>query len=199
MEIILDNLEIVAMMVSAFVGSLAFTVSIALSKYAKQKRDAEELKSKLAEAGRDPEDLESLTAIERWTIKKAEKFDRMFLIMYALTAIMGTLLACAVILVLENKPGEEWTHYAVYGLVAGLAATWILYEAVTKSVMAGEWQKKTADAFRVVKTVADKAVEVNGGYAALVQKFIAGGISKKDAEKMAKDAIIANPALLDKE
>lgn len=199
MEIILNNLTIIAMVVSAFMGSLAFTMSIAISKYAKQKRDAEELKSKLAETGRDPEDLESLTAVERWTIKKAEKFDRMFLVMYALTAIMGTLLACAVILVLENKPGEEWTHYAVYGLVAGLAATWILYEAVTKSVMAGEWQKKTADAFRVVKTVADKAVEVNGGYAALVQKFIAGGISKKDAEKMAKDAIIANPALLDKE
>lgn len=199
MEIILNNLAIVAMAVSAFVGSLAFTVSIALSKYAKQKRDAEELKSKLAESGRDPEDLESLTAVERWTIKKAEKFDRMFLVMYALTAIMGTLLACAVLLVMEDRLGDEWIHYAVYGLIAGLAATWILYEAVTKSVMAGEWQKKTADAFRVVKSVADKAVEVNGGYAALVQKYITGGFSKKEAEKMAKDAIIANPALLDKE
>lgn len=200
MEIILNNLTIIAMAVSAFVGSLAFTVSIALSKYAKQKRDAEELKSKLAESGRDPEDLESMTAVERWTIKKAEKFDRMFLIMYALTAIMGTLVACAVLLVMEDRLGDEWTHYAVYGLIAGLVASWILYEAVTKSVMAGEWQKKTADAFRVAKTVADKAVvEVNGGYAALVQKFISGGFSKKDAEKMAKDAIIANPALLDKE
>ena len=123
----------------------------------------------------------------------------MFLIAYVLNAILGAALACAVLILAQEKIVSDWEHFAVYGLILGIIAAWFLYETVMKSVMAGEWQKKSAEAFRVVQAVADKAVEVNGGYAALVQRFIAGGISKKDAEKMAKDAIIANPDLLDKE
>ena len=199
MEIILSNLAIIAMAISALVGSLAFTISIALSKYAKQKTDAEKLKSKLAEAGRDPEDLASLTAAERWEIVKAQKFDRMFLIAYALTAVRGTALACAVLVMASDRIADDWEHFAVYGLIAGIVASWFLYETVTKSVMAGEWQKKSAEAFRIVKTVADKTAEVEGGYAALVQKYIANGIGKKEAQKLAKEAIVANPDLLDKE
>lgn len=199
MEIILSNLAIIAMAISALVGSLAFTISIALSKYAKQKTDAEKLKSKLAEAGRDPEDLASLTAAERWEIVKAQKFDRMFLIAYALTAVLGTALACAVLIMASDRIADDWEHYAVYGLITGIVASWFLYETVTKSVMAGEWQKKSAEAFRVAKAVADKTAEVEGGYAALVQKYIANGISKKEAQKLAKEAIVANPDLLDKE
>ena len=199
MEIILSNLAIIAMAVSALVGSLAFTISIALSKYAKQKTDAEKLKSKLAEAGRDPEDLASLTAAERWEIVKAQKFDRMFLIAYALTAVLGTALACAVLVMASDRITDDWEHFAVFGLIAGIVASWFLYETVTKSVMAGEWQKKSAEAFRIVKAVADKTAEVEGGYAALVQKYITNGISKKEAQKLAKEAIVANPGLLDKE
>ena len=199
MEIILSNLAIIAMAVSALVGSLAFTISIALSKYAKQKTDAEKLKSKLAEAGRDPEDLASLNAAERWEIVKAQKFDRMFLIAYALTAVLGTALACAVLIMASDRIADDWEHYAVFGLIAGIVASWFLYETVTKSVMAGEWQKKSAEAFRIVKAVADKTAEVEGGYAALVQKYIVNGISKKEAQKLAKEAIVANPDLLDKE
>ena len=52
MEIILSNMAIIAMAISALVGSLAFTVSIALSKYAKQKTDAEKLKRKILLHGR---------------------------------------------------------------------------------------------------------------------------------------------------
>lgn len=199
MEIILANETLIAMAICALAGSLVFTLAIALSKYAKQVTDAEKLKKKLAEEGRDPEDLENLTAAERWEIVKAKKFDRMFLIAYALNAILGAALACAVLILAQEKIVSDWEHFAVYGLILGIIASWFLYETVMKSVMAGEWQKKSAEAFRIVQAVADKAVEVNGGYAALVQKFIAGGISKKDAEKMAKDAIIANPDLLNKE
>ena len=199
MEIILSNMAIIAMTVSALVGSLAFTISIALSKYAKQKTDAEKLKSKLAEAGRDPDDLASLTAAERWEITKASKFDRMFLVAYTLTAILGTLLACAVLIMASDRIADDWEHYAVYGLIMGIVASWFLYETVTKSVMAGEWQKKSADAFRIVKANVDKVAEVEGGYAALVQKYIANGISKKEAQKLAKEAIVANPDLLNKE
>jgi len=199
MEIILSNMAIIAMAISALVGSLAFTVSIALSKYAKQKTDAEKLKSKLAEAGRDPEDLASMTAAERWEITKAQKFDRMFLIAYALTAVLGTALACAVLIMASDRIANDWEHFAVYGLIMGIVASWFLYETVTKSVMAGEWQKKSAEAFQLVKTVADKTAEVEGGYTALVQKYVANGISKKEAQKLAKEAIVANPDLLNKE
>ena len=199
MEIILSNMAIIAMTVSALVGSLAFTVSIALSKYAKQKTDAEKLKSKLAEAGRDPEDLASLTASERWEITKASKFDRMFLVAYTLTAILGTLLACAVLIMASDRIADDWEHFAVYGLIMGIVASWFLYETVTKSVMAGEWQKKSAEAFQLAKTVVDKTAEVEGGYAALVQKYIANGIGKKEAQKLAKEAIVAHPDLLNKE
>ena len=199
MEIILSNSAIIAMTVSALVGSMAFTFSIALSKYAKQKTDAEKLKRKLAEAGRDPEDLASLNAAERWEIVKAQKFDRMFLVAYVLTAILGTLLACAVLILAQEKIVSDWEHFAVYGLILGIIAAWFLYETVTKSVMAGEWQKKSAEAFQLAKAVADKTAEVEGGYAALVQKYIDNGISKKEAQKLAKDAIVANPDLLNKE
>lgn len=199
MEIILANETLIAMAICALMGSLVFTLAIALSKYAKQVTDAEKLKKKLAEEGRDPEDLENLSAAERWEIVKAKKFDRMFLIAYALNAILGAALACAVLILAQEKIVSDWEHFAVYGLILGIIASWFLYETVMKSVMAGEWQKKSAEAFRIVKAVADKAAEVEGGYATLVQKYIAGGFSKKDAEKMAKDAIIANPALLDKE
>lgn len=199
MEIILSNMAIIAMTVSTLVGSLAFTISIALSKYAKQKTDAEKLKSKIAESGRDPDDLASLTAAERWEITKASKFDRMFLIAYTLTAILGTLLACAVLIMASDRIADDWEHFAVYGLIMGIVASWFLYETVTKSVMAGEWQKKSADAFRLVKANVDKVAEVEGGYAALVQKYINNGISKKEAQKLAKEAIVANPDLLNKE
>lgn len=199
MEILIDNVTLIAMAVASFIGSLAFCMSIALSKYAKQKADAVKLERKIAENGRDPANLEGLSACERWELSKASKFDRIFLFGYALTAIIGALLACAVLIIAQEKIGNEWMTYAIYGFVLGIVGAWFLYETVTKSVMAGEWQKKSEDAFRIAKAVADKAVEVEGGYAALVQKYIAGGFSKKEAEKLAKDAIVANPDLLNKE
>ena len=45
----------------------------------------------------------------------------------------------------------------------------------------------------------DKAAEVSGGYPALVQKLIASGVKKKQADKLAKQMVIANPDLLKKE
>ena len=99
----------------------------------------------------------------------------------------------------NERIGNEWEYYAVYGLILGLLATWFLYELVIKDVAAGQWQKKSADAFRIVKSVADEAAEVEGGYAALVQKLIASGVKKKEADKLAKEMIVANPDLLKEE
>lgn len=199
MEIILSNITIIAMVVSAFVGSLAYTVIMAISKYGKQKADAEILRSKIAESGRDPDAVDQLTASEKWELTKAKKFDKIFLITDMVTVIMGTALACAILIVAEGKLGDDLAKYILYGLILGIVGTWFIYELIMKDVATGQWQKKSADAFRIVKSVADKTAEVNGGYAALVQKFVDYGFGKKDAEKMARDAIVANPDLLKKE
>ena len=199
MEIVLSNVTIIAMAVASFVGSIAFCISIALSKYAKQKADAVKLERKIAEGGRDPEDLEVLTASEKWELSKAGKFDKIFLIGYALTAIIGALLACAVLIIAQERIADEWMTYAVYGLILGIIGAWFLYETVTKSVMAGEWQKKSEDAFRIVKAATDKAAEVEGGYEALIAKLVASGVKKSEAKKIAKEMIVANPDLLTKE
>jgi uncharacterized membrane protein len=197
MDIILSNISLIAMVVCAFVGSAAFMVFNAVSKYEKQKTDAEKVKNKIVSEGRDPENPDQLTIAEKWEINKASKFDKIFLFADAGAVILGTLLACAVLLFRSEAIGADaWDMYAVYGLVLGMIATWLIYEMVLKYVAAGEWQKKTADAFRIVKAVADEAAEVSGGYPALVQKFIDNGFSKKEAQKLAKDAIIANPDIL---
>ena len=199
MDIILSNTAMIAMVVCSLVGSLAFIVFMAISKYEKQKTDAEKVKAKIVAEGRDPENPEQLTISEKWEIGKAAKFDKIFIIADAMAVISGTALACAVMLLSTAKIGEEWDAYAIYGLILGIVATWFLYETVIKSVAAGEWQKKSADAFRIVKSVADEAAEVEGGYAALVQKLIASGVKKKQADKLAKQMVIANPDLLKKE
>lgn len=197
MEVILSNITIIAMVACALVGSLAFTVFMAISKFEKQKADAEKLRTKIAENGRDPSAEDQLTSAEKWELTKASKFDKIFLIADAMTVILGTALACAILILANDRIGDEWEYYAVYGLILGLIATWFLYELVIKSVAAGEWQKKSADAFRLVKSVADKTAEMNGGYAALVDKLIASGVKKKQAEKLAKQMVIANPDLLE--
>ena len=199
MEIILSNITIIAMVVCALVGSLAFTVFMAISKYEKQRTDAEKLRSKIAESGRDPDAVDQLTSAEKWELTKASKFDRIFIIADAMTVILGTALACAVLILANGRIGDEWEYYAIYGLIMGILATWFLYELVIKDVAAGQWQKKSADAFRIVKSVADKTAEMNGGYAALVEKLVASGVKKKQADKLAKQMVIANPDLLEKE
>ena len=199
MDIILSNTAIIAMVVSAFVGSVAFVVLMAISKYGKQKADAEKVKAKIVAEGRDPENPEQLTPSEKWEINKASKFDKIFLIADIINIILAVLLAVGVMVLNQDRFGEEWETYAVYGFILGIVAAWFLYEAVIKSAAAGEWQKKSADAFRIVKSVADEAAEVEGGYAALVQKLIASGVKKKQADKLAKQMVIANPDLLKKE
>lgn len=197
MDIILSNISAIAMVVCALVGSSAFMVFNAVSKYEKQKTDAEKVKYKITVEGRDPDNPEQLTPAEKWEISKASKFDKIFLFADAAAVSLGTALACAVLIFKSDAiGGDAWEMYAVYGLVLGILATWLIYETVLKYVAAGEWQKKTADAFRVVKAVADEAAEIGGGYPTLVQKFIDNGFSKKEAQKLAKDAIIANPDIL---
>ena len=198
MEIIISNITLIAMAIASVVGSMAFSFSLALSKYAKQRTDAVKLERKIVDSGRDPENVECLTASEKWELDKAKKFDKIFFIGYTLNAIVGALLACAVLIIAQEKLADEWMIFAVYGLVLGIVGAWFLYEAVTKSVMAGEWQKKSEEAFRIVKAVADKAAEVEGGYDALISKLMASGIKKSEAKKLARVMIADDPSILEK-
>ena len=200
MDIILSTASAIAMIVCALAGSMAFTVFASVSKYEKQKTDAEKLRSKIAAEGRDPTDLASLTASEKWELIKAQKFDRIFLIADIMAVILGTGLACAVLYFYGGGYVEDvWPKYAVLGLIAGIVATWFLSETVIKTVAEGKWQQKSADAFRIVKSAVDETVKAKGGYAALVQKFLDAGLTKKEAQEMAKDAIARNPSILDEE
>ena len=197
MEIILSNISLIAMVLCSFLGASAYMVAIAISKYEKQRTDAEKVKYKIVSEGRDPENPDQLTPAEKWEINKAQKFDKIFLIADAMAIVLGTAIACMVLIFRGDTIGaDSWEKYAVYGLVLGIIAAFLINEAVLKHVAAGEWQKKTAEAFRIVKAVADEAAEISGGYPALVQKYIDNGFSKKEAQKLAKEAIIANPDLL---
>ena len=196
MDIILSNTAIIAMVICSLVGSMAFVVCMAVSKYEKQKTDADKLRTKIAEGGRDPTDEEQLTANEKWQLTKASKFDKIFIIAYGVNVILGAVLACILLVLAQDRIPDEWIYFAAYGLVLGIIAAWFLYETVIKAVAAGEWQKKSADAFQLAKSVADETAEVNGGYQALVQKLIANGVKKKQADKLAKQMVIANPDLL---
>lgn len=197
MEIIISDMSIIAMGIASIIGAVVFSFSIMLSRYAKQRTDAAKLERKIVESGRDPENIETLTANEKWELSKAKKVDKIFLIGYAFTAIAGALLAMAVLVIAQDRIPDEWLTYAVYGLILGLIASWLIYETVTKSIMAGEWQKKSEEAFRVVKAVADKAVEVEGGYDALIAKLMASGVKKSEAKQIARDMIAKDPTILD--
>ena len=60
-------------------------------------------------------------------------------------------------------------------------------------------KKATVEALNGVKSTADKAAEVEGGYEALIAKLVASGVKKSEAKKLAKEMIVANPDLLTKE
>ena len=200
MDIILSNASVIAMVVSALIGASIYSALQAISKYEKQKTDAEILRRKIAENGRDPSAEDQLTAMEKWELTKADKFDKIFLFAYAVATSLGIALACAVmILAVRERIPDAWEYYAVYAFVLSIVATWFINETVIKYVALGQWEKKMADAFRIVVAVVDKAAEISGGYPALVQKYIDNGFSKKEAAKLAKEAIVANPDLLKKE
>ena len=199
MEIYLSMESLIALIICAFVGSLAYTIFGALSRWEKQRTDAEKVRNAVAASGRDPTDDAQLTAAEKWDLTKAQKFDRLFLVADILQVIIGTGLAVAILYLFGGAVIEdEFAKYGVFGFVLGIFATLIIYETLVKTAVSGLWQKKSADAFRVVATVANEVVEANGGLQALIDKYLAAGLSKKEAREMAKAKIIEDPDYLDR-
>ena len=113
--------------------------------------------------------------------------------------IIGTGLAVAIMYLFGGAVIEDqFAKYGVLGFVAGIIVTLIMYETLVKTAVAGLWEKKSAEAFRVITTVADEVVEANGGLQALIDKYMAAGLTKKEAREMAKAKLIEDPDYLAK-
>lgn len=185
-----------ALIILAFIGSGAYFVFYGLSKYRKQKRQAEELKAKIVESGRDPNDKEALTVKERWEIGKCQKFDKIFLIADVLGVIIATGLAVAVIYFYGISAGripDDWTMVAVTAFVGGIIAGWFINEALVQTASQGIWDDKAKEAFRTIEPAlaeATASIVKSTRMDELVQKYIEAGFSKKEAKQAAKEKLI---------
>lgn len=191
MAIVLSTESLVALIICAFVGSLAYVVLNALSSYKKQKADAAKIQDKVAASGRDPTQLDQLTTEERWELTKAQRFDKIFIVADVLAVIIGTGLGIAILYLFGGAfMADECAKYGVLGFFAGLIATLVVYETLIKAAAKGEWSDKSAEFFQGIKAVAEDAIESNGGLEALIKKYVAAGFSKREAKKLAKQKLV---------
>ncbi len=190
---IISTESAIAMVICAFVGAFFYTVLYAVSQYNTQKAQAAELKSKIAQSGRDPSDYANMTAAEKWDIQKVSKFDRIFLIAGIIQIILGTALAvCLVYFYGSRVLIDTWEQYAVFSLVVGLISAWFLGETAIKAASNGEWQAKAAKAFQDVREIVEESI-ADGTITRkqeLIKKFLEQGFSKKEAAELAKEAIL---------
>lgn len=194
------QLTTIAALAASFIGAAAYIILGAVAKYEKQRTDAAQLKSKIATNGRDPDNLEQLTPAERWEIKKAQKFDKIFIIADAVALVLATAFSYAVIHYFgaSHLTPEAWEEYAVAGLAVGIASALFLDKTVMQWIANGLWEAKTAEAFQIVKPAIEEAVKAPAlsKFDELVQSYIAGGFSTKKAKKMAQDYIANHPEVL---
>ena len=191
------ELTTIAMLVCSLLGASAYIILGAIAKYEKQRTDAAELKSKIAANGRDPDNAEQLTPAERWEINKAQKFDKIFLIVDAVAIVIATAFSYAVLHYFgaDYLTPEAWEEYAVAGLAVGIISALFLDKTVIQWVASGAWEMKTAQAFQLVAPAVEEVVAKavpKSKYEELVETYTNGGFSPKKAKKMAKE-YIANP------
>ena len=187
---------LIAALICGAIGALAYVILTSLARYKKQKTDAEKLRSKIADNGRDPTDPANLTAAERWEISKAEKFDRIFIFVDIIATVLSTGAAAGVLYVFgPNWIPPEWQYYAIVGLIAGIIAAWIFDQTVIDAIATCTWQDKTRKAFQLTAAAVTEAVETTK-FDELVQTYIAGGLPAKDAKEMAKEYILNHPEIL---
>lgn len=191
------DIILIASIACAAAGAAAYTILTALARYRKQKTDAEKLRSKIAENGRDPTDLAQLNAAERWEITKAEKFDRTFIIVDIVAILLSTAASVGLLYVFGPQwITETWEDYAIVGGVLGILAAWIFDQTVIDAIATCTWQAKTAEAFRIAKTAVAEPDKATSILEDLIAKFTAAGIDKKEAKEMAKDYIFDHPEVL---
>ena len=187
---------LIAALICGAIGALAYIILTSLARYKKQKTDAEKLRSKIADNGRDPTDPANLTAAERWELSKAEKFDRIFIFVDIIATVLSTGAAAGVLYVFgPNWIPPEWQYYAITGAIAGIIAAWIFDQTVIDAIATCTWQDKTRKAFQATAAVVTEAVETTK-FDELVQTYIAGGLPAKDAKEMAKEYILNHPEIL---
>lgn len=189
----LTSISAIAMIVCAVFGALFYVVLNAISNFEKQKTDADELRAKIVQSGRDPADLSTLTVAEKWDLQKVQKFDRLFLIVDTFAVIVSAGLSVAGVVFFGEKildPGV-WQEYAVATFFIAIAVAWFLDMTILKALGTAEWEKRKQDAFQVVTAAVEEAVATGMTHKdELIAKFVDAGFSKKEAEALAKEAIL---------
>ena len=189
----LTSISAIAMIVCAVFGALFYVVLNAISKFEKQRTDADELRAKIVQSGRDPADLSTLTVAEKWDLQKVQKFDRLFLIVDIFAVIVSAGLSVAGVVFFGEKildPGV-WQEYAVATFFIAILVAWFLDMTILKALGTAEWEKRKQDAFQAVTAAVEEAVATGMTHKdELIAKFVDAGFSKKEAEALAKEAIL---------
>ena len=189
----LTSISAIAMIVCAVFGALFYVVLNAISKFEKQKTDADALRAKIVQSGRDPADLSTLTVAEKWDLQKVQKFDRLFLIVDIFAVLVSAGLSVAGVVFFGEKilNPEVWQEYAVATFFIAIAVAWFLDMTILKALGTAEWEKRKQDAFQVVTAAVEEAVATGMTHKdELIAKFVDAGFSKKEAESLAKEAIL---------
>lgn len=188
----LTSISAIAMIVCAVFGALFYVVLNAISNFEKQRTDADELRAKIVQSGRDPADLSTLTVAEKWDLQKVQKFDRLFLIVDIFAVIVSAGLSVAGVLLFGEKILDpNWQEYAVATFFIAIAVAWFLDMTILKALGTAEWEKRKQDAFQVVTAAVEEAVATGMTHKdELIAKFVDAGFSKKEAEALAKEAIL---------
>lgn len=189
----LTSISAIAMIVCAVFGALFYVVLNAISKFEKQKTDADALRAKIVQSGRDPADLSTLTVAEKWDLQKVQKFDRLFLIVDIFAVIVSAGLSVAGVVFFGEKILDPavWQEYAVATFFIAIFVAWFLDMTLLKALGTAEWEKRKQDAFQAVASVVEEAVATGMTHKdELIAKFVDAGFSKKEAEALAKEAIL---------
>ena len=189
----LTSISAIAMIVCAVFGALFYVVLNAISNFEKQKTDADALRAKIVQSGRDPADLSTLTVAEKWDLQKVQRFDRLFLIVDIFAVLVSAGLSVAGVVLFGEKildPGV-WQEYAVATFFIAIIVAWFLDMTILKALGTAEWEKRKQDAFQAVASVVEEAVATGMTHKdELIAKFVDAGFSKKEAEALAKEAIL---------
>ena len=188
----LTSISAIAMIVCAVFGALFYVVLNAISTFEKQRTDADELRAKIVQSGRDPADLSTLTVAEKWDLQKVQKFDRLFLIVDIFAVIVSAGLSVAGVLLFGEKILDPvWQEYAVATFFIAILVAWFLDMTILKALGTAEWEKRKQDAFQAVTAAVEEAVATGMTHKdELIAKFVDAGFSKKEAEALAKEAIL---------
>lgn len=189
----LTSISAIAMIVCAVFGALFYVVLNAISKFEKQKTDADALRAKIVQSGRDPADLSTLTVAEKWDLQKVQHFDRLFLIVDTFAVIVSAGLSVAGVIFFGEKILDPavWQEYAVATFFIAIFVAWFLDMTLLKALGTAEWEKRKQDAFQAVTAAVEEAVATGMTHKdELIAKFVDAGFSKKEAEALAKEAIL---------